>query len=153
LCVLVAPITLLLYGLLGSQRSARRVTLATLAVLVMLAPLVVAPPWIAFTLGNSVPVLSVNAPRASVSCPNGPFPPATLTNTGGVSLQWTAQVVGKSTIVPVTISPSSGTLDPGQSQSVTFLAPASPAAGRYQAVSITITSNGGDGSVVFSCQQ
>ena len=128
-------------------------TLATLAMLVVLAPLVVAPPWIAFTLGNSVPVLSVNAPNASVSCPGGPFPPATLTNTGGVPLQWTAQVVGKSTIVPVTISPSSGTLDPGQSQSVDFLAPASPASGGYQAVSITITSNGGDRGVVFPCQR
>jgi hypothetical protein len=151
LCVLALPVSLLLYGLLSNVGGTRRITLATLAVLVVLAPLVVAPPWVAFTARSNVPVLSMNFPNTSVSCPEGPFPPVTLTNTGGGSLQWSAAVVGKSTIVPVTISPSSGTLAPGESQTVAFLAPAAPAVGTYQAVSITIRSNGGEGGVVYLC--
>jgi hypothetical protein len=151
LCVLALPVSLLLYGLVSNLGGARRITLATLAVLVLLAPPVVAPPWIAFTALSSVPVLSVNAPNAPAACPNGPFPSFTIVNTGGGTLQWSAAVVGKPTIVPVTISPSSGALGPGQSQTVVLMPPSSSAAGAYQAVSITISSNGGEGGVSYPC--
>jgi hypothetical protein len=152
LCVLALPVSLLLYGLLSNRGGARRITLATLAVLVVLAPLVVAPPWVAFTALSSVPVLSVNAPtNTPAACPDGPFPPFTIVNTGGGTLQWSAALVGKPTIVPVTISPSSGTLDPAQSQTVVIMPPGPSATGSYQAVSITISSNGGEGSVSYPC--
>jgi hypothetical protein len=151
-CVLVAPASLVLYGLLGDLTTLHRIVLAALVVLVAIAPLVVAPPWVAFNSSNDAPILSVTAPNTTVNCSQGPFPPITVTNTGSGTLQWTAESVGKSTIVPMTTSPSSGTLGPGMSQMVTLSPSSTTATGAFQAVSVSFASNGGGGSVVYSCQ-
>ena len=152
MCLLIAPLATLLYALLRDQSALYRAVLSLLAAVVIVAPLAVAPPWIAFNTANWPPELTTNAPNATVLCPGGPFPPITIQNAGSGTLQWSAEPLGKPNIVPVTISPASGTLGPGMSQQVTISGPATAAGGGYQAVSIVFTSNGGTQDVVFMCQ-
>lgn len=161
-CLLAAPLSTLLYGVFRDGIAVHRVSLATLAVLVVLAPVVAAPPWVAFNTANGAPVLSVNAtggngvtmgaPNVTVDCSTGPFLPIAVTNTGGGTLQWTAATVDKSNIAPVTISPSSGTLAPGMTEIVTLGAPSAAVGGPYQYVSVLFHSNGGEGDVTYTCK-
>ena len=144
-CLLAAPLSTLLYGIFRDGIAVHRVTLAALAVLVVLAPVVAAPPWVVFNAANDAPELTVNAtsgnggttgaPNVTVDCSTGPFFPITVTNTGGGTLQWAAASVDKPNIAPVTISPSSGTLAPGMTEIVTLGA---PSRGRWWPVSVCL---------------
>jgi hypothetical protein len=62
------------------------------------------------------PALTVTQSASSADCANGTYPTVTLTNTGSHTLQWTASSQDSN----VTASPSSGSLAPGGSATVSF---------------------------------
>ncbi len=147
-CVLLAPVTALVYGLLRDQRTPRLAALGGLAAVLVVAPLVVAPPWIAFNPANGAPVLAASAPNVRVDCAQGHYRPITLKNTGAGTLRWTAFAAFDA----VTISPSSGSLGPGVSQTVTLMGAYTPSADRPQQVGVEFDSNGGSERVIYDCQ-
>jgi hypothetical protein len=142
------PVVALLYALLRDQRAPRVATLSGLAALLVIAPLVVAPPWIAFNPANGAPVLSVSAPNTTVDCAQGHYPPITLKNSGAGTLRWTSFAAFNA----VTISPSSGALGPGKTQTVTLAGAYSPSPDRPQEVGVEFDSNGGSQRVSYACQ-
>lgn len=150
--VYLVPVSALLYGVLLDRTLARRIALSALAAFVVIAPLAVAPPWVVFNPVNGAPVLSINPMSGTVNCTGGPYPPITVKNSGTGTLQWTAQSLDKPIVAPVIITPSSGTLVPGASQTVTFSGPSGAAPGQYQVISVEFTSNAGGDGVVFTCQ-
>jgi hypothetical protein len=147
-CVLTAPVTALLYALLRDQPTPRLAILSGLAILLVIAPLVVAPPWIVFSRANGAPVLSASAPHVTVNCTQGQYPPITLKNTGAGTLRWTSFAAFNA----VTINPSSGSLGPGAAQTVTLTGAYTPSADRPQEVGVEFDSNGGSVRVTYACQ-
>jgi BACON domain-containing protein len=80
----------------------------------------------------------------SVSCNQSPVATVTVRNSGGGSLNWAASA---SAGANVTATPSSGTLNGGQEQTVTFEGKPT-----QSAFSITFTSNGGSRTVQVTCK-
>jgi hypothetical protein len=92
--------------------------------------------------------LSVTPPQATVlDCfPNAAtvaYPTITIGNSGGRTLHWHASATDPSAMV----SPASGALDPAQTQALSVTQPG-PA---HAATSVSITSDGGGGTVQFTC--
>ncbi len=90
------------------------------------------------------PQLTINPTQATGFCLNGQYPSVTVENTGNATLQW--QV---SPSVPITVSPSQGTLASGDTQVVQVSgSPPQPVA----TVVLTFTSNGGNGTMTYTCK-
>lgn len=142
------PIIALLYALLHNLRVPRLFALGALAALLVIVPLVIAPPWIVFNPANGAPNLSVSAPNVTVDCTTAQYPPITLKNAGAGTLRWTSFAAFDA----VSISPSSGSLGPGASQSVTLSGAYTPASGRPNQVGVEFDSNGGSQRVTYDCQ-
>jgi len=88
--------------------------------------------------------LNINA-QPNAFCYNGQYPPITVKNTGGSTLNWTAS----SGSAGVTVSPASGSLAPGAMKILTVSGPVPPT---IATVSITVKSNGGNLKITFTCQ-
>jgi hypothetical protein len=89
------------------------------------------------------PQLNVSPAQTPVYCLNGQYPDITVTNTGGQQLNWSAT---GPTNPDVTLNPASGSLPPGQSQTVKVSGSRPP-----PTVSIQFTSNGGNATVTYTC--
>jgi hypothetical protein len=87
--------------------------------------------------------LTVTPLQASAFCTNGQYPSVTVKNTGSKTLNWSAS--GPST-PPLTVTPANGSLAPGASKTVAV-------SGQHPGptVTITFTSNGGNGTVTYTC--
>jgi hypothetical protein len=142
------PVTAILYELLRDLSAPRLTVLGAQAVFLVIAPLVVAPPWIVFNPANGAPVLSVSAPNVTVNCAQGQYPPITLKNAGAGTLRWTSFAAFNA----VTINPASGSLGPGATQTITLSGAYKPASGQPQQVGVEFDSNGGSQRVTYNCQ-
>ncbi len=86
--------------------------------------------------------LSVSVPQTTAFCGNGRYPPLKVQNIGGGTLNWSATASDSG----ITLTPASGSLGPGEIQTVTAQG---SAPGSTQ--SIVFTSNGGSSTVTFTC--
>jgi hypothetical protein len=92
------------------------------------------------------PHLSLSPSQMTGYCDNGSWPTAiTIKNTGGKALTWSA-----STAVGVTLAPASGSLAPGASQGAQLHG--MYAAGPGKSFVVSVSSNGGNGSMMVQCQ-
>jgi len=102
------------------------------------------PPGPTATLGPPGQ-LSVTPSAADVACAVTPqYPPITVSNTGGQALTWQATTDDPSKAV--TVTPASGTLAAGQSQTV--MVGGRPVGSE---VTVTFTSSNGSARTVFTC--
>ncbi len=89
-------------------------------------------------------LLKITPTQATGFCLNGQYPPVTVSNAGNAPLQWSV-----SPSVAITVAPSQGSLAPGGSQAVQASgSPPQPVA----TVVLTFASNGGSGTVTFTCK-
>jgi hypothetical protein len=105
-----------------------------------------APVSVVTTTTLSAAALVVNpAQGGTVECsaPSVAYPAITLSNRGDQPLQWQAAATGAGAM----ITPGSGTLDAGMSQTLSL----QQKGGVTTAASVSITSNGGNASLTFSC--
>jgi hypothetical protein len=95
------------------------------------------------TSGPAPAKLSVSPTAPDAFCLNGQYPPITIQNTGGQTLNWSAQASDQA----VTLSANHGSLAAGASASV-------QASGSHPgpSLSVSFASNGGSASVVFTCK-
>jgi hypothetical protein len=149
LIVLGLPLATLLYGLLIEQRTPRLISVGGLAALTLAAIIVAAPPWIVFDPSSGAPVLAIDAPQTSADCAHGQYPPITIRNTGGGTVNWRFAVAA---FGAVTTTPTSGSLPRGQTQVVTLVGAYAPSAERPQEVAIELDSNGGNQRVMIPCR-
>jgi hypothetical protein len=146
--VLGLPLATLLYGLVIERPMPRAISVGGLAALTLGAILVAAPPWIVFDPSNGAPVLTIDSPQGSADCAHGQYPPITIRNTGGGTVNWRFAVAA---FDAVTTTPSSGSLTRGQTQVVTLVGAYAPSAERPQEVAIELDSNGGNQRVTIPC--
>lgn len=148
LIVLGLPLATLLYSLLAERPIPRSVSVGGLAALILGALLLAAPPWIVFNPVNGAPVLAIDDSQTSADCAHGLYPPITIRNTGGGTVNWRFAVAA---FDAVTTTPSSGSLARGQTQVVTLAGAYSPSADRPQEVGVEFDSNGGNQRVTIPC--
>jgi hypothetical protein len=86
--------------------------------------------------------LVITPTATNAFCLNGQFPSITLKNSGDAALTWSVSADHQ-----VNISPTHGTLNPGQTVQVSVSG--SVAA---QTVTLSFTSNGGNGQTVYTCK-
>lgn len=149
LVVLGPPVATLLYGLLIERSTPRFASVGGLALLGIGALLLAAPPWVVFNPSNGAPVLAVDAAQTGADCAHGQYPPITIKNAGGGTLTWHFAVAA---FDAVTTTPTSGSLAPGQAQTVTLVGVYAPPADRPQEVGVEFDSNGGNQRVTIPCQ-
>jgi hypothetical protein len=142
------PLATFLYALLSERSMPRSVPVGALAALTLGALLFAAPPWIVFNPANGAPVLAIDDPQTSADCAHGQYPPITVRNTGGGTVNWHFAVAA---FDAVTTAPSSGSLAQGQTQAVTLVGAYSPSADRPQEVGVEFDSNGGNQRVTIPC--
>jgi hypothetical protein len=145
---LLGPIAALTYSLLRERPAPRLATLGGLPALAVVAALVVAPPWLVLGPSNAAPSLAASAPATTANCTHGQYPVITVKNVGGGTLRWTSFAAFDA----VTIQPSSGSLGPDSSQTVTLAGAYVPAADRPQQVGVEFDGNGGSQRVEFACE-
>ncbi len=148
-CVLVTSLSPVVYSILRDLTTVHRIALVALAALVIIVPFLVAPPWSVYNTATDVPVLALSAQSLTVPCTGGSHPFVTLKNTGSAPLQWAAQSSQQPLLVPVTISPSSGSLRPNMTQpvTVTFQSTVPNLASFF----VQFKSDGGDIGVLYRC--
>jgi len=149
LILLGLPLATLLYALLSELPMPRSVSVGGLAALTLGALLLAAPPWIVFNPANSAPVLAIDDPQTSADCAHGQYPPITIRNTGGGTVNWHFAVAAFDT---VTTTPASGSLTRDQTQVVTLAGANSPSTDRPQEVAVEFDSNGGNQRVTIPCR-
>jgi hypothetical protein len=148
LIALGLPLATLLYALLSQWPMPRSVTVGGLAALTFGALLLAAPPWTVFNPANGAPVLAIDDPQTSADCAHGQYPPITIRNTGGGTVNWHFAVAA---FDAVTTAPLSGSLTRGQTQVVTLAGAYAPSTDRPQEVAVEIDSNGGNQRVTIPC--
>jgi hypothetical protein len=126
-----------------SSSSRLAVFFAVLAVVVLAACVVLYPRPQGTTVPAGPPQLQVTQSSASANCTTGSFPPVTLTNSSNTTLQWTANSQDPN----VMASPSSGSLAPGGSITVSL-------SGTTSATSVIVEFAAGGQTVPakFGCQ-
>jgi len=149
LVLLGPPLATMLYGLLIERSTPRFASVGGLALLGLGALLIAAPPWVVFDPSNGAPVLAVDAPQAGADCAHGQYPPITIKNAGGGTVNWRFAAAA---FDAVTTRPPGGSLAPGQTQIVTLVGAYSPPADRPQEVGVEFDSNGGNQRVIIPCR-
>jgi hypothetical protein len=149
LIVLGLPLATCLYALLSEQPMPRSVSVGGLAALTLGALLLAAPPWIVFDPANGAPVLAIDDPQTTGDCAHGIYPPITIRNTGGGTVNWHFAVAA---FDAVTTTPASGSLARGQTQVVTLAGAYAPSTDRPQEVAVEFDSNGGNQRVTIPCR-
>jgi hypothetical protein len=122
LAVVAVPLATLAYGIFWRSRLTLRIALSVILASSVALSVV---SWATSPAGASVAQPSGGPPQMFVqqgtspktNCSQGVYPPITVANAGGGTLLWTASADSSS---PVTITPSSGSLGPGQQQTVTL---------------------------------
>jgi hypothetical protein len=143
----LGPVSALAYTVLREQPTPRLAALGGLVAAVVLAALVVAPPWLVLGPANAAPSLAASAPATTADCAHGQYPAITVKNAGGGTLRWTAFAAFDA----VTIHPSGGSLGPGGSQTVALAGAYVPSADRPQLVGVEFDGNGGSQRVELAC--
>jgi len=149
LILLGLPLATFLYGLLIERPMPRSVSVGGLAALILGALLLAAPPWIIFNPANGAPVLAIDDPQTSADCAHGQYPPITIRNTGGGTVNWRFAL---SAFNAATTTPTGGSLTRGQTQVITLAGAYSPSADRPQEVGVELDSNGGNQRVTIPCR-
>jgi len=101
-----------------------------------------ATPSLTATAAPAAAKISVSPTSADAFCGNGQYPPISVKNIGGGTLNWSAQASDQA----ATLNPNQGSLAAGASQSLTI-------SGSHPGPSLNITfaSNGGNATVTFTC--
>lgn len=143
------PLATLLYALFMERSGLRFAAAGAMALLTLASLLVAAPPWAAFNPLNGASVLTVSAPATPADCAQGQYPKIMLKNVGGGTLNWHFADAG---FGAVTVNPTSGSLNSGQTQEIAVVGNYAPPADRPHEVSIEFDSTGGNQRVTIPCQ-
>ncbi|HEV2235396.1 MAG TPA: hypothetical protein VGR57_01935 [Ktedonobacterales bacterium] len=148
MALVALPLLTLAYALLLNRRTPRLSVTGALVAAILTIPLIAAPPWIALNPAAIAPYMTLVVPTSPADCAHGQYPVFGVLNSGGGTLRWRFAFAA---FGAVTTDPTSGTLGPGQSQSVAISGAYAPPPDRPQEVGVELDSNGGNQRVIVPC--